>query len=253
MAKAPDLKIVTVEELNRAPAMFNGKTIFVDAQVSGSVSHQFKGRVCLTVHGKTTTIVGDKANKDGVSFTIFDDKAFLTNAWVPDVLYFVRLTVSVVKAPGGSWLARVNDIHEIGKGTPVKSDSKTLPAALSEKAEQQDVKSPLLPSAAVVTVDDLNKHPVKYQGQTIQVIGQLSGTTVASDTQRLRLNVKGEKVFIDASKMQDGINFILTKSRQTLLAGFTGSFSQAKITVRVNQGLRGNWLATVQAIEKTAP
>lgn len=108
-------------------------------------------------------------------------------------------------------------------------------------------------SAVEVTVEALNDNPAKYNGKTIQIACQLSGRTITRNKDRgLRLFVKGKSASLDASRMQkDGINFILPKSKQSLLHGFTDLFSPAKLTVTVKQGMGGYWRATVSAIEKT--
>ena len=105
----------------------------------------------------------------------------------------------------------------------------------------------------VISVEELNQNPAKYDGQKILIVAELSGTTFTEETRegRLRLKVKDDKIIVDcAEKHKNGINFILPKSQESLIAGFPDTFTRVKLTVSIKQGARGFWLAVVSGVER---
>ncbi len=120
------------------------------------------------------------------------------------------------------------------KTTPMNAEKKTAP----------ELKKVMLLA--------LNSNPEKLDGQTLLVRGDLFGTSYDGKG-RYRLTVKGQRTFVDGSRLRsDGINFILpAEQKERLMGGMKlDQFYPVTMTVSVRQGPGGRWLGEVSEIKR---
>ena len=100
----------------------------------------------------------------------------------------------------------------------------------------------------------MNSSPDKFEGQTIVVKAELSGS-IAEEKNQIRFTVKSGSTTVSGDQLRkDGINFVAKKAEKDDLVRDVGElsgkkFSPVKLTVKVHKDNKGHWLATVSHIE----
>lgn len=231
----------TIEEVYTSPKNFDGQTlVFENVNLSGSL-RQGKVRYLLTIKSPAGNTYTDTPRQNNLTFmTPIETGEDLAKKLEAGKFYAAKLTCKIQRAENVGWLANVVQVDFQDKEGPTagpgskKSDATPSPPVLND-----------------VHLLSLNTKPERFEGQTVTVRGDLSGT-LYEETGRYRLTVKGARTTADGSKLRtDGINFVIPKEqKQPLTKRFQKDrLYPVKLTVTVKQESGGHWVATVSDIE----
>lgn len=143
-------------------------------------------------------------------------------------------------APEGAWIDECT----------ISPDGKTYEGTNQDRLRISGRKVANTISLKEVTLLKLNTDPGKFDGQTVSVRGNLSGTLAEGGT-HYRLTMKGTRIRADGSVLRrKGINLLIPKAEvERLTNGLKpGRFYPVTLTVTVSQRNKGFWVALVTEI-----
>ena len=253
VAAPEDGPVVSVADLHREPAKYDGKPLVVRGQVSGTTVEGPKW-VRLTVKGDDGTVVTDKLKPEGITFVIPKDKKEWTDGWQADQWQAVRMTVEVKQGErNGSWLAVVTGLGKPdgpgqGKG--------------GKKGKSEDGKDAQTGSVAstVVRAEGVGKTADEALKDALRnAVRQVVGAVVDADTLVKNDEVVSDKVLTYSAglvkkyeevgkKQKDGLHHVTI--RATVERGeVVAKLKAAKVAVKAVDG-KGLFAEAVTGLER---
>ena len=127
--------VVTVEALAADPAKYDGKTLVVRADVSGTAAEGPKW-VRLAVRGESGVVVAADLSRDKVTFVVPKDQKDVVGGGVENEFRPMRLTVEVKRGERlGVWLAVVTRARAVD-GPTSKGDTTPTPAGAKPTGDE---------------------------------------------------------------------------------------------------------------------